>query len=112
MSRIQPDLHGLSSGEKVLIVNNAVDSTSGTLTGWNTAKFVYSGITVNRAAVDTSVAGVVTINREHSGNLYWNGTEDAKWGSGDANWSTQPDGSGSEVFTSLSNVYFIRDGSI
>ena len=105
------DLHGLSSGEKVLIVNNAVDSSSGTLTGWNTAKFVYSGITVNRAAVDTSVAGVVTINREHSGNLYWNGTEDAKWGSGDANWSTQPDGSGSEVFTSLSNVYFGADAA-
>ena len=105
------DLHGLSTGEKVLIVNNAVDSTSGTLTGWNTAKFVYSGITVNRAAVDTSVAGVVTINREHSGNLYWNGTEDAKWGSGDANWSTQPDGSGSEVFTSLSNVYFGADAA-
>ncbi len=105
------DLHGLSSGEKVLIVNNAVDSTSGTLTGWNTVKFVYSGITVNRAAVDTSVAGVVTINREHSGNLYWNGTEDAKWGSGDANWSTQPDGSGSEAFTSLSNVYFGADAA-
>ncbi len=105
------DLHGLASGEKVLIVNNAVDSTTGTLTGWNTAKFVYSGITVNSAAVDTSVAGVVYMIDDHDGNLYWNGTEDAKWNAGSANWSTVEGGTGGNVFTSLSNVFFGADAA-
>ncbi len=105
------DLHGLASGEKILIVNNAVDSTTGTLTGWNTAKFVYSGITVNSSAVNTSVAGVVTINSEHNGNLYWTGAADDKWNPGSANWSTVEGGTGSDVFTSLSNVYFGADAA-
>ncbi len=100
------DLHGLAGGDKVLI-----DNAAGTLLGWDTAKFVYSGITVNSAAVNSSVAGVVTINREHSGNLYWNGAEDAKWNSASANWSSQPDGTGSEAFTALSNVSFGSDAA-
>ena len=100
------DLHGLASGDKVLIVNNAVDNTTGTLTGWDTAKFVYSGITVNSAAVNSSVAGMVTINDEHNGNLYWTGSEDDKWNAGSTNWSTVEGGAGNNVFTALSNVYF------
>lgn len=103
------DLHGLASGDKVLIENAAVSAAAGTLTGWETAHFVYSGITVNSAAVNTSVAGVVTIKDLHDGNLYWTGAEDAKWNPGSANWSTQPDGTGGEVFTALSNVYFGAD---
>ncbi len=100
------DLHGLSAGEKVLIENAAVNSAAGTLTGWDTASFVYSGIAVNSAAVDSSVAGVVTINREHSGNLYWTGAQDYEWNPGSANWSTVEGGTGGAVFTALSNVYF------
>ncbi len=100
------DLHGLASGDKVLIVNNAVDNTTGTLTGWDTAKFVYSGITVNSAAVNSSVAGMVTLNDKHNGNLYWIGTEDDKWNADSTNWSTVEGGDGNNVFTALSNVYF------
>ncbi len=103
------DLHGLASGEKVLI-----DSTAGTLNGWDTAKFVYSGITVNSAAVtvDTSKAGVVYMKDDHDGNLYWkNGTGDAKWNAGSANWSTVEGGTGGNVFTSLSNVFFGADAA-
>ena len=95
------DLHGLASGDKVLI-----DSSAGTLSGWDTAQFVYSGITVNSAAVDSSVAGVVTIKREHEGNLYWSGAADDKWNAGSENWSTQPNGTGGAAFTALSNVHF------
>ena len=105
------DLHGLASGDKVLIENAAINSSAGTLIDWETAKFVYSGITVNSAAVNSSVAGVVTINQKHDGNLYWNGSEDAKWNAGSANWSTLPDGSGRDTFTSLSNVFFGADAA-
>ncbi|MBR5894490.1 MAG: hypothetical protein IKZ13_02975 [Akkermansia sp.] len=105
------DLHGLASGEKVLIENAAVNAAAGTLKGWETANFVYSGIKVNSAAVNSSAAGVVTIKQEHDGNLYWSGAEDAKWNSASANWRTQPGGTGSEVFTALSNVYFGADAT-
>ena len=105
------DLHGLGSGDKVLIENAAVSDAAGTLTGWETAHFVYSGITVNSAAVNTSVAGVVTLKDTHDGNLYWTGAADDKWNPGSANWSTQPDGAGGEVFTALSNVYFGADAA-
>lgn len=105
------DLHGLSSGEKVLIDNAAVSGAGGTLTGWETASFVYSGIAVNSAAIDASVAGVVTLKDVHDGNLYWTGAEDDKWNPGSGNWSTQADGTGGDVFTSLSNVYFGADAA-
>ena len=105
------DLHGLASGDKVLIENAAVSDAAGTLTGWETAHFVYSGITVNSAAVNTSVAGVVTIKDLHDGNLYWTGAADDKWNPGSANWCAQPDGTDSEVFTALSNVYFGADAA-
>lgn len=105
------DLHGLSSGEKVLIDNAAVSGAGGTLTGWETASFVYSGIAVNSAAVNSSVAGMVTIKDLHDGNLYWTGAEDDKWNPGSGNWSTQADGTGGDVFTSLSNVYFGADAA-
>ncbi len=105
------DLHGLASGDKVLIDNAAINSAAGTLLEWDTAHFVYSGITVNSAAVESTKAGMVTIKREHEGNLYWIGSEDDKWNSASANWSSQPDGTGSEAFTSLSNVFFGADAA-
>ena len=105
------DLHGLGSGDKVLIENAAVNDAAGTLTGWETAHFVYSGITVNSAAVNTSVAGVVTLKDAHDGNLYWTGAADDKWNPGSANWCAQPDGTDNEVFTALSNVYFGADAA-
>ena len=105
------DLHGLASGPKVLIDNAAASGAGGTLTGWETASFVYSGITVNSAAIDSSVAGMVTIKDFHDGNLYWTGAEDDKWNPGSGNWSTQADGAGGDVFTSLSNVYFGADAA-
>lgn len=100
------DLHGLASGEKVLIDNAAVSGAGGTLTGWETASFVYSGIAVNSAAVESSVAGTVTIKSTHDGNLYWTGAADGKWNPGSANWSAVEGGTDMETFTSLSNVYF------
>ena len=105
------DLHGLASGEKVLIDNAAINADAGTLTGWETASFVYSGIAVNSAAIDSSVAGVVTLKDSHDGNLYWTGAEDDKWNPGSGNWSTQAGGTGGDVFTSLSNVYFGADAA-
>lgn len=103
------DLHGLASGDKVLIDNAAVSGVGGTLTGWETASFVYSGIAVNSAAVNSSVAGMVTLKDSHDGNLYWTGAEDDKWNPGSANWITKNDGTDGVVFTSLSNVYFGAD---
>ena len=114
------DLRGMASGSKVLIVNGALDDTvvkfklpdnmsglTGTLEGWNTVNFVYSGIEVNEQALDTSVAGVVSIKKDHSGKLYWNGAADDKWNPGSSNWSSKADLSGQEAFTALSNVYFV-----
>ncbi len=113
------DLRGMASGSKVLIVNGALDDTSvafalpagmtglgGELKGWETVKFVYSGIAVNKAAVDTSVAGMVTLRDSHNGNLYWNGLDDDKWNPGSANWSSSDTLEGQETFSALSNVYF------
>lgn len=113
------DLRGMDSGSKVLIVNGALDDTSvaftlpagmsglrGELKGWDTVKFVYSGIAVNKAAVDTSVAGMVTIRDEHDGNLYWNGQADDRWNPGSANWSSSASLEGQETFSALSNVHF------
>lgn len=99
------DLHGLASGEKVLI-ENAANGAGGTLSGWDTVSFVYSGIAVNSAAVESSVAGTVTIKSTHDGNLYWTGAADEKWNPGSANWSAVEGGTDMESFTSLSNVYF------
>lgn len=99
------DLHGLASGEKVLI-ENAANGAGGTLSGWDTVGFVYSGIAVNSAAVESSVAGTVTIKSTHDGNLYWTGAADEKWNPGSANWSAVEGGTDMETFTSLSNVYF------
>lgn len=99
------DLHGLASGEKVLI-ENAANGAGGTLSGWDTVSFVYSGIAVNSAAVESSVAGTVTIKSTHDGNLYWTGAADEKWNPGSANWSAVEGGTDMETFTSLSNVYF------
>ena len=113
------DLRGMTSGPKVLIVNGALDDTSvaftlpagmsglrGELKGWDTVKFVYSGIAVNKAAVDSSVAGMVTILDEHDGNLYWNGKAGGRWNPDSANWSSSAALEGQETFTALSNVYF------
>ncbi len=113
------DLRGMTSGPKVLIVNGALDNTSvaftlpagmsglrGELKGWDTVKFVYSGIAVNDAVLDTSVAGMVTLRGSHDGNLYWNGVADDKWNPGSANWSSSAALEGQETFTALSNVYF------
>lgn len=99
------DLHGLASGDKVLI-ENAANGAGGALSGWDTVSFVYSGIAVNSAAVESSVAGTVTIKSTHDGNLYWTGAADEKWNPGSANWSAVEGGTDMETFTSLSNVYF------
>ena len=117
------DLHGLSAGTKVLIVNgevadaanglqsrielpSSISGLAGTITGWDTAKFVYSGVAVNKFAVQSTVAGTVTIIGKHDGNLYWDGSEDDKWNPTSANWSLTAGTQGEEVFTALSNVYF------
>ena len=98
------DLRGLAEGEKVLIVNSGVDGSAGTLEGWDSVNFVYSGVAVNRAAVNASNAGVVDLKYKHDGNLYWNGATDDKWNPGSANWSSGENPP--ETFTALSNVFF------
>ena len=117
------DLHGLSAGNKVLIVNKEVEDAAnglmgniglpsnisglqGTITGWDTVRFVYSGVAINSAAVSSTVAGTVTIYGQHSGNLYWDGSEDGNWNPTSTNWSTTPGSDGGAVFTALSNVFF------
>jgi len=117
------DLHGLSAGHKVLIVNKEVEDAAdglmgniglpsnisglqGTITGWDTVRFVYSGVQINSAAVSSTVAGTVTIHGQHSGNLYWDGSEDGNWNPTTTNWSTTPGSDGGAVFTALSNVFF------
>ncbi len=117
------ELRGISSGPKVLIVNGAVDDAgngllsgmalpgnvsglTGTISGWDTVKFVYSGVAVNSAAINSSVAGTVTLLDKHDGNLYWDGSEDDKWNPTSANWSLVAGEQGNEVFTALSNVHF------
>jgi len=117
------ELRGIASGSKVLIVNGAVSDAAngllsgiampgnvsgleGTLTGWDTIKFVYSGVAVNKAAVDSSVAGMVTLLDKHNGNLYWDGAKNGTWDAVTGNWSLTEGASGDAVFTALSNVYF------
>ncbi len=117
------ELRGIASGSKVLIVNKAVSNTAngllsgitlpdnisglgGSITGWETVKFVYSGVAVNPAAVNSSVAGTVTLLDKHDGNLYWDGSENGTWDAITGNWSLVAGKDEKEVFTALSNVYF------
>lgn len=117
------ELRGIASGSKVLIVNGAVSDAAngllsgitlpdnisglgGSITGWDTVKFVYSGVAINQAAVNSSVAGTVTLQDKHDGNLYWDGSENGTWDAVTGNWSLVDGKNGDEVFTALSNVYF------
>lgn len=117
------ELRGIASGSKVLIVNGAVSDAAngllsgitlpdnisglgGSITGWDTVKFVYSGVAVNPAAVNSSLAGTVTLLDTHDGNLYWDGYENGTWDAVTGNWSLEAGKDGKEVFTALSNVYF------
>ena len=117
------DLRGIASGTKALIVNGAVSDSAngllsgvampegisgvqGTIQGWDTVKFVYSGVAVNSAAVDASVAGTVTLITHHDGNLYWDGSNDNLWNPHSTNWSLTAGEQGDEVFTALSHVIF------
>ena len=123
------ELRGIAAGTKVLVVNGAVDDwdkgllsgmkvpgnvggLSGTISGWNTVKFVYSGVAVNNAAINSTVDGTVTLLDKHDGNLYWTGAQDSMWNPTSVNWMSPPDGddqTGENVpsaFTALSNVHF------
>ena len=117
------DLRGIAVGSKALIVNRAVEDSAngllskvempagisgvqGEIVGWNTAKFVYSGVEVNPAALDTSVAGMVTLIAHHEANLYWDGSENNLWDPTSTNWSLVENELGDEKFTALSHVIF------
>ena len=106
------DLHGMASGSKELILNGALDDNGGqdgTLLGWGGVNFVYSGVAVNQAAVNTFVAGKVTLNDEHKGDLTWTGgAQDGMWNTSSQNWR-KPDGKDSQ-FLALSNVIFAGGG--
>ena len=107
------DLRGLAMGDKTLIVVNE----GATLSGWNAENvhFVYSGVTVNSAAVDFSKgAGIIGFTDTHDGDLFWTGLDeervaDSVWNTSSRNWSSE--GSGAEAFTALSNVYFGEGGA-
>ena len=107
------DLRGLAMGDKTLIVVNEGAS----LSGWNAENvhFVYSGVTVNSAAVDFSKgAGIIGFTDTHDGDLFWTGLDeervaDSVWNTSSRNWSSE--GSGAEAFTALSNVYFGEGGA-
>ena len=97
------DLRGLAMGEKTLIVVN----DGATLSGWNAENvhFVYSGVTVNSAAVLFSKGdGIIVLTDTHEGDQFWTGSDDSMWNTASRNWSSE--GSGAESFTALSNVYF------
>ena len=101
------DLRGLGFGEKVLIDNE------GTIVDWDKVHFVYSGVTVNSKAAkfnkedDVVTPGVVYLDDQHDGNLYWrNGAADYMWNTSSANWLSSADSTEPEAFTALSNVYF------
>ncbi|MBR5888439.1 MAG: hypothetical protein IKY92_00120, partial [Akkermansia sp.] len=113
------DLRGLAMGEDKRIVVNA----GGSLYGWSdeAVHFVYSGVTINSAAVkvfkkdaDGNIVsgdmgggdGYITLETTHGGNLYWNGTADDKWNISSEVWSASEERQKNEVFTALSNVYF------
>ncbi|MBQ4614381.1 MAG: autotransporter-associated beta strand repeat-containing protein [Akkermansia sp.] len=107
------DLHGLSAGTKVLIENTAVgdaaEAYKGTITDWDSITLTYSGVAVNAASVDKTVAGVVTI-MEDGGDLYWDGLSEgvaaANWNTSSANWSATAGTDGSSVYYALSDTYF------
>ncbi len=107
------DLHGLSTGTKVLIENgevaDAADAYKGSISGWESITLTYSGVAVNADSVDKTVAGVVTI-REDGGDLYWDGLSDgeaaANWNTSSANWSATEGTDGSSVYYALSDTYF------
>ncbi len=115
------DLHGIAAGEnKVLIVNGALGDDAakglqgmpnennlyGSLTGWDTVKYVYSGIAVNDNAVTSTVAGTVSLDADHDGNLYWDGSAGDRWDPHSTNWSLSQNAAGDEAFTALSHVNF------
>lgn len=119
VSNLTFDLHGLSAGTKVLIENGAVegaaDGFKGTLLDWDAqnVKLLYSGITVNNAAVDMGTAGVVTLKTEDSNtdaNMYWDGlvagAASSAWDKSSANWSASDGTNGDLAFLALSNTYF------
>lgn len=107
------DLHGLSTGTKVLIENGAVadaaDAYKGSINGWDSITLTYSGVAVNADSVDTSVAGVVTI-KEDGGDLYWDGLSAgaaaANWNTTSANWSSAAGTDGTSIYLALSDTYF------
>ena len=107
------DLHGLSTGTKVLIENVAVgdaaDAYQGSISGWENITLTYSGVAVNAASVDKTVAGVVTI-KEDGGDLHWDGLSEgaaaANWNTSSANWSATEGTDGSSVYYALSDTYF------
>ncbi len=107
------DLHGLSTGTKVLIENGAVadaaDAYKGSISGWENITLTYSGVAVNADSVDKTVAGVVTI-KEDGGDLYWDGLSEgaaaANWNTSSANWSATEGTDGSSVYYALSDTYF------
>jgi|GEM_PF-1438663 len=107
------DLHGLSTGTKVLIENGAVadaaDAYKGSISGWENITLTYSGVAVNAASVDKTVAGVVTI-KEDGGDLHWDGLSEgaaaANWNTSSANWSATAGTDGSSVYYALSDTYF------
>lgn len=107
------DLHGLSTGTKVLIENgevaDAADAYKGCISGWESITLTYSGVAVNADSADKTVAGVVTI-REDGGDLYWDGLSDgeaaANWNTSSANWSATEGTDGSSVYYALSDTYF------
>ncbi len=107
------DLHGLSAGTKVLIENAAVDDAAeaykGSISRWDSITLTYSGVAVNAASVDKTVAGVVTI-MEDGGDLYWDGLSEgvaaANWNTSSANWSATEGTDGSSVYYALSDTFF------
>ena len=124
LNELTLDLRGLAMGEDKRIVVNE----GGSLYGWSDEEvhFVYSGVTINSAAVkvfkkdaDGNIVsgdgdmgggdGYITLETTHGGNLYWNGTADDKWNISSEVWSSSEERQENEVFTALSNVYFDKD---
>ena len=107
------DLHGLSTGTKVLIENGAVadaaEAYRGSISGWESITLTYSGVAVNADSVDKTVAGVVTI-MEDGGDLFWDGLSEGSaaenWNTSSANWSATEGTDGSSVYYALSDTYF------
>ncbi len=101
------DLRGLAAGEKILIDNAATGNTAlGTISGWDSVQYVYSGIQINSEAINAQTNGTITIKTDHNGNLYWDGSENNSWDAISTNWSLTESSDGTNVFTALSNIYF------